>query len=88
MRAQLDMPLLAVGAAFDYHAGLLRKPPEWMQKRGLEWLWRLGLEPRRLWRRYVILNPAYAARLAAQKAGMRKFPPPAAASAPLDAFPV
>jgi N-acetylglucosaminyldiphosphoundecaprenol N-acetyl-beta-D-mannosaminyltransferase len=88
MRPLLDMPLLAVGAAFDYHAGLLRKPPEWMQKRGLEWLWRLGLEPRRLWRRYVILNPAYAARLAAQKAGMRKFPPPAAASAPLESFPV
>ncbi len=88
MRPLLDMPLLAVGAAFDYHAGLLRKPPAWMQKRGLEWLWRLGLEPRRLWRRYVILNPAYLARLAAQKAGMRKFPPPAAANAPLDSFPV
>ena len=45
MRPLLDMPLLAVGAAFDYHAGLLRKPPPWMQRHGLEWLWRLGLEP-------------------------------------------
>lgn len=88
MRPLLDMPLLAVGAAFDYHAGLLRKPPEWMQKRGLEWLWRLGLEPRRLWRRYVILNPAYATRLAAQKAGVRTFAPPPAADARLESFPV
>src|SRR5690606_17957323 len=48
MRPRLAMPLLAVGAAFDYHAGLLRRPPAWMQRWGLEWLWRLGLEPRRL----------------------------------------
>jgi len=67
MRPLLDMPLLAVGAAFDYHAGLLRRPPEWMQRRGLEWLWRLRLEPRRLWRRYLLLNPAYMVRLFAQK---------------------
>ena len=88
MRPLVDAPLLAVGAAFDYHAGNLRKPPPWMQRRGLEWLWRLGLEPRRLWRRYVILNPAYATRLAAQKAGLRTFPPPAAASTRLESFPV
>ena len=69
MRPLLDMPLLAVGAAFDYHAGLLRKPPAWMQKYSLEWLWRLGLEPARLWRRYLILNPAYLARSTAQKTG-------------------
>jgi exopolysaccharide biosynthesis WecB/TagA/CpsF family protein len=76
MRPLLDMPLLAVGAAFDYHAGLLRKPPEWMQRRGLEWLWRLSLEPRRLWRRYVLLNPAYLARLGAQKAKLWAATPP------------
>lgn len=69
LREHLDLPLLAVGAAFDYHAGQLRRPPEWMQDRGLEWLWRLGLEPRRLWRRYLVLNPRYAARLVAQRAG-------------------
>jgi len=80
MRPLLDMPLLAVGAAFDYHAGQLRKPPAWMQKRGLEWLWRLGLEPRRLWRRYLILNPAYLARLTAQKTRLWKATPPAPAS--------
>jgi N-acetylglucosaminyldiphosphoundecaprenol N-acetyl-beta-D-mannosaminyltransferase len=80
MRPLLDMPLLAVGAAFDYHAGLLRNPPPWMQKYALEWLWRLGLEPKRLWKRYVLLNPAYLARLAAQKAGIWKANPPAPAT--------
>ena len=70
MRPLLDMPLMAVGAAFDYHAGQLRPPPRWMQRYGLEWAWRLGLEPRRLWRRYLLLNPAYLARLAAQKSGL------------------
>ena len=82
MRPLLDMPLLAVGAAFDYHAGQLRKPPAWMQRYALEWLWRLGLEPRRLWRRYLILNPSYLARLVAQKLHVwRVTPPPAAAAA-------
>jgi N-acetylglucosaminyldiphosphoundecaprenol N-acetyl-beta-D-mannosaminyltransferase len=76
MRPLLDMPLLAVGAAFDYHAGQLRRPPAWMQRRGLEWLWRLALEPRRLWRRYVMLNPAYLARLGAQKAKLWAATPP------------
>ena len=82
MRPLLDMPLLAVGAAFDYHAGLLKNPPAWMQKYALEWLWRLGLEPKRLWRRYVLLNPAYLSRLAAQKSGLWKATPPAPTSAP------
>ncbi|GAA2495735.1 WecB/TagA/CpsF family glycosyltransferase [Winogradskya humida] len=77
MRPLLDMPLLAVGAAFDYHAGLLKNPPAWMQKYALEWLWRLGLEPKRLWKRYILLNPAYVSRLAAQKAGLWKATPPA-----------
>jgi N-acetylglucosaminyldiphosphoundecaprenol N-acetyl-beta-D-mannosaminyltransferase len=80
MRPLLDMPLLAVGAAFDYHAGVLRKPPAWVQRRGLEWLWRLSLEPRRLWRRYVLLNPAYLARLVAQKVKLWRVEPPAPAA--------
>jgi N-acetylglucosaminyldiphosphoundecaprenol N-acetyl-beta-D-mannosaminyltransferase len=88
MRPLLDMPLLAVGAAFDYHAGLLRKPPAWMQRYGLEWLWRLGLEPRRLWRRYVLLNPAYLARLAAQWTRLWRATPPAPATERLTEFPV
>jgi exopolysaccharide biosynthesis WecB/TagA/CpsF family protein len=88
MRPLLDMPLLAVGAAFDYHAGLLRKPPAWMQRYGLEWLWRLALEPRRLWRRYVLLNPAYLTRLGAQQARLWRATPPAPATERLTGFPV
>jgi exopolysaccharide biosynthesis WecB/TagA/CpsF family protein len=87
MRSRLDLPLLAVGAAFDYHAGLLRTPPAWMQRSGLEWLWRLGLEPRRLWRRYVLLNPAYLTRLAAQRAGLWRPAPAPPATEPLATFP-
>ena len=58
-RRALSMPVLAVGAAFDYHAGLLRQPPAWLQRHGLEWAFRLCSEPRRLWRRYLLLNPYY-----------------------------
>jgi N-acetylglucosaminyldiphosphoundecaprenol N-acetyl-beta-D-mannosaminyltransferase len=70
MRPLLRMPLLAVGAAFDYHAGQLRRAPEWMRRRGLSWFWRLACEPRRLWRRYLLLNPAYLAGLLAQTCGL------------------
>jgi N-acetylglucosaminyldiphosphoundecaprenol N-acetyl-beta-D-mannosaminyltransferase len=86
MRPLLDAPLLAVGAAFDYHAGQLRKPPAWMQRRGLEWLWRLGLEPGRLWKRYLLLNPAYLARLAGQKTGLWRPAPPPPATEPVESF--
>jgi N-acetylglucosaminyldiphosphoundecaprenol N-acetyl-beta-D-mannosaminyltransferase len=75
MRPLLDVPLMAVGAAFDYHAGRVRQAPRWMQRYGLAWLWRLLLEPRRLWQRYLILNPEYLVRLAAQKS--RLWNPPA-----------
>lgn len=76
MRPLLPMPLLAVGAAFDFHAGILRRPPVWMQKHGLEWLGRLALEPGRLWRRYLLLNPHYLALLAAQWTGLARKDPP------------
>jgi N-acetylglucosaminyldiphosphoundecaprenol N-acetyl-beta-D-mannosaminyltransferase len=88
MRPLIDAPLLAVGAAFDYHAGQLRRPPAWMQQRGLEWLWRLCLEPGRLWKRYLLLNPAYLTRLTAQKLRLWKATPPAPATERLTAFPV
>jgi len=88
MRPLLDMPLLAVGAAFDYHAGLLKNPPAWMQKYALEWLWRLGLEPKRLWKRYILLNPAYLSRLFAQKLGLWKATPPAPTTTPVQTFAV
>jgi N-acetylglucosaminyldiphosphoundecaprenol N-acetyl-beta-D-mannosaminyltransferase len=51
--------MLGVGAAFDIHAGNLRQAPRWMQRNGLEWLYRLYREPRRLWRRYLRNNPAF-----------------------------
>ena len=51
--------MLGVGAAFDFHAGMLRQAPVWMQKRGLEWLFRLVVEPRRLWKRYLKHNPRF-----------------------------
>jgi exopolysaccharide biosynthesis WecB/TagA/CpsF family protein len=67
MRERLGVPALAVGAAFDYHAGVQAEPPAWIQRAGLQWLWRLIAEPRRLWRRYLLLNPAYLTLLAAQR---------------------
>lgn len=88
MRPLVAAPLLAVGAAFDYHAGQLRTPPAWMQRAGLEWLWRLGLEPRRLWRRYLLLNPDYLARLTAQALRLWRPRPAPAATEPLLGFPV
>lgn len=63
---QLAMPVLAVGAAFDFHAGLLSQAPNWMQARGLEWFYRLSKEPRRLWRRYLYLNPLFCIAVARQ----------------------
>lgn len=66
----LSMPVLAVGAAFNFHAGLLPQAPKWLQDRGLEWAYRLTKEPRRLWRRYLYLNPYYLTLVAGQKLGL------------------
>ncbi|MEV1289400.1 WecB/TagA/CpsF family glycosyltransferase [Micromonospora sp. NPDC049679] len=76
MRPLLDLPLMAVGAAFDYHAGLLRSAPRWMQRSGLAWSWRLAMEPRRLWRRYLLLNLGYLVRLGAQRTRLWRPVPP------------
>ena len=60
MRPLLAAPLLVgVGAAFDFHAGIVSQAPAWMQRGGLEWLYRLSREPRRLWRRYLTQNPRF-----------------------------
>jgi len=57
---RIDAPvMLGVGAAFDIHAGVLPQAPSWMQRSGLEWLYRLGKEPRRLWKRYAVNNPRF-----------------------------
>ena len=66
--------MLAVGAAFDFHAGLLPQAPNFMQRRGLEWLFRLCHEPMRLWRRYLLLNPMYVWRVLRQKKGGKSTP--------------
>ncbi|MCA9152853.1 MAG: WecB/TagA/CpsF family glycosyltransferase [Planctomycetales bacterium] len=70
LRERLSMPLLAVGAAFAFHAGQLEQAPRYLQDRGLEWAYRLTREPKRLWRRYVYLNPLYLSLLAGQAVGL------------------
>lgn len=58
-RGRVRAVMIGVGAAFDYHAGTLRRAPPWMQRSGLEWLHRLASEPRRLWRRYLVTNSLF-----------------------------
>jgi exopolysaccharide biosynthesis WecB/TagA/CpsF family protein len=62
----LSIPILAVGAAFDYHAGLLKDSPPFLERLGLRWLHRLVQEPRRLWRRYLVTNTQFVALFLAQ----------------------
>jgi exopolysaccharide biosynthesis WecB/TagA/CpsF family protein len=81
MRDRLQLPVVAVGAAFEYHAGLRKEPPAWVQRAGLQWLWRLARDPRRLWKRYARTNPAYVARVALQRVGW-SHPDPSDATAP------
>jgi N-acetylglucosaminyldiphosphoundecaprenol N-acetyl-beta-D-mannosaminyltransferase len=73
-RALLDAPVLVgVGAAFDFHAGTVRQAPRWVQPLCLEWLFRLVTEPRRLWKRYLINNPAFLAGLLLQWLRIKKY---------------
>ncbi|MBP1626357.1 MAG: N-acetylmannosaminyltransferase [Holophagaceae bacterium] len=58
-QGRIPAVMLGVGAAFDFHAGILRVAPRWMKNAGLEWLFRLACEPRRLWKRYLRHNPRY-----------------------------
>ncbi|MGB9594201.1 MAG: WecB/TagA/CpsF family glycosyltransferase [Anaerolineae bacterium] len=66
--------IIAVGAAFDFVSGRKRQAPRWMRNCGLEWLFRLIQEPRRLWRRYLIYNPIFIWLLLGQALGLRKYP--------------
>ncbi len=67
MRGELEAPvLIGVGAAFDFHAGLVPQAPDWLQEHGLEWAYRLAREPRRLWRRYLRYNPRFVYAFARQ----------------------
>jgi N-acetylglucosaminyldiphosphoundecaprenol N-acetyl-beta-D-mannosaminyltransferase len=73
MRPLLEAPMLVgVGAAFDFHAGLVPQAPPWMQNVGLEWVYRLSKEPRRLWRRYARYNPRFVVGFARQYTRARR----------------
>lgn len=71
---RLEAPvMLGVGAAFDFHAGTVKRAPLWMQRSGLEWLYRLASEPRRLWRRYLVLAPRFVVLVALQLLGFSRY---------------
>lgn len=64
-RSRLEAPvLIGVGAAFDMHAGRVRQAPKWIRQAGFEWLFRVCLEPKRLWRRYLVSIPSFLVRIA------------------------
>ena len=65
--------MIGVGAAFPFHTGTLKQAPKWMQKSGLEWLFRLCVEPRRLWRRYLLNNPLFILLTLCQLTGLKKY---------------
>jgi len=65
--------MIGVGAAFDFHAGLLKQAPNWMQRMGLEWLFRLCIEPRRLWKRYLKNNPLFIWKFFLQVLKIKKY---------------
>ncbi|MCX7827404.1 MAG: WecB/TagA/CpsF family glycosyltransferase [Verrucomicrobiae bacterium] len=72
---KLNVPaLIGIGAAFDFFPGRVSQAPRWMREHGLEWLYRLWAEPRRLWRRYLIYNPWFAWLLLLETLGLKKFP--------------
>jgi N-acetylglucosaminyldiphosphoundecaprenol N-acetyl-beta-D-mannosaminyltransferase len=73
MRDRLDVPVMCgVGAAFDFHAGRVPQAPRWMQERGLEWIYRIAQEPRRLLPRYLYFNPRFVAAFARQYLAERR----------------
>jgi N-acetylglucosaminyldiphosphoundecaprenol N-acetyl-beta-D-mannosaminyltransferase len=65
--------MLGVGAAFDFHSGRVKQAPAWMQRIGIEWLFRLLMEPRRLWKRYFKHNPRFVFLFILQLLGVRRF---------------
>jgi N-acetylglucosaminyldiphosphoundecaprenol N-acetyl-beta-D-mannosaminyltransferase len=72
-RGRVGAVMLGVGAAFDFLAGVKRQAPRWMMGAGLEWLFRLASEPRRLWRRYLKHNPRFVFLFLGQLLGWRRF---------------
>lgn len=72
-KGRIPAAMLGVGAAFDFHSGRVRQAPRWMQASGMEWVFRLLMNPRRLWRRYARHNPRFVGLFAAQLLGLRSF---------------
>jgi|SRR5271156_5852046 len=76
--------MLGVGAAFDIHTGRIKDAPDWIKRSGLQWFHRLCQEPSRLWKRYLVSNTGFLARIVLQFAGLKRYPladhgvPPAA----------
>jgi N-acetylglucosaminyldiphosphoundecaprenol N-acetyl-beta-D-mannosaminyltransferase len=71
---KLDTTLMVgVGAAFDFLSGRVKQAPRWMQRSGLEWVYRLCSEPRRLAGRYFKNNPLFVVKIAQQLAGLKKY---------------
>ncbi len=65
--------LIGVGAAFDFHAGRVPQAPAWVQQSGLEWFFRLLMEPRRLWKRYLLVTPLFLPLWALQRIGILRY---------------
>lgn len=73
-RDRVSVPVMVgVGAAFDFHTGRVRQAPRWMREHGLEWLFRLASEPRRLWRRYLIYGSQFVWNVNLEILKLRKF---------------
>ena len=72
-RGRIPAVMLGVGAAFDFLAGVKPQAPRWMMRMGLEWLFRLATEPRRLWRRYLFQNPRFVLLFLMQLLGLKRF---------------
>lgn len=72
-KEKLKSVMLGVGASFDFYAGNVKESPAWLGKLGLEWLYRLTQEPKRLWRRYLILNPRFMFLAIMQLLGLKRF---------------
>jgi N-acetylglucosaminyldiphosphoundecaprenol N-acetyl-beta-D-mannosaminyltransferase len=81
-KGRIPAVMLGVGAAFDFHTGRVRQAPRWMQVAGLEWVFRLLMDPRRLWKRYAKHNPRFLGLYLMQLLGLRRFGEEAALGSP------
>lgn len=72
--ASQGLLFFGVGAAFDFQAGLVQEAPSWIRGSGFEWLFRMAMDPKRLWRRYLRNNPRFLAGILAQLSGLRNYP--------------